>query len=233
MIPSTALLLFTKTASQEAAGKQFLRSDKGRSERISRKFIGHSLRCIKQAGLPYFVISSPKQHGNSFGERLTNAIEEVFSYGYEQVIAIGNDSPQLTSKLLLHAAHEMSCADLVLGPDKRGGIYLLGISKKAYSRNELLSFRWNTSKLCSDFIKWKDKYNLPFSSLPTLKDVNGPDDLQSLLKQKRISLQLLNALLNIIAATGAAAIEEIIFLKNLSAQNSMGLRGPPVASLVS
>lgn len=233
MIPSTALLLFTKTASQEATGKQFVRSDKGRSERISRKFIGHSLRCIKQSGLPYFVISSPRQYGNSFGERLTNAIEEVFSSGYEQVIAIGNDSPQLTSQLLVHAAHEMSSADLVLGPDKRGGIYLLGISKKAYSRNELLSFRWNTSELCSDFIEWKDKHNLAFAILPTLRDVNSEADLQSLLQQKGFSLKLLNVLLSIIAPAGVATIGEIIFLKNLSAQNSMGLRGPPVASLVS
>lgn len=233
MIPSTALLLFTKTASQEAADKQFVNGHRGKSERISQKLISHSLRSIKQSGLPYFIISSPLQRGNSFGEKFTNAIEEIFSLGYGNVIAIGNDAPQLTSQALVHAANEISRTDLVLGPDKRGGIYLLGISKKAYSRKDLLNFRWNTSELCSDFIEWKDKHNLVFAILPTLRDVNSETDLQSLLQQKSFSLKLVNTILSIIAAAGVATIGEIIFLKNLSAQNSIGLRGPPVASLVS
>jgi glycosyltransferase A (GT-A) superfamily protein (DUF2064 family) len=227
MTASTALLLFTRTASQEAAAKQFVFSNKVKSEKISQKLINHSLGQIKKSGLPYFIISSAQQHGNSFGERLANAIEEIFSSGYQNVIAIGNDSPQVTSQLLTHAATEMSLADLVLGPDKRGGIYLLGISKKAYSRNELLNFRWNSTELFNDFIKWKNKYNLVFSILPGLKDLNGETDLQSLLRQKSIALNLLHYFLAIIASSTIATIQEIIFLKNLSTQNSISRRGPP------
>ncbi|MEO6167538.1 MAG: DUF2064 domain-containing protein [Chitinophagales bacterium] len=233
MTPSTALLLFTKTASQEAAGKQFVRSDKGKNERISQKLISHSFRRIKQSGLPYFVISSPRQRGNSFGEKFTNAVEDIFSLGYQKVIVVGNDSPQLSTQLLIHAANEMSAANLVLGPDKRGGIYLLGISKEVYNRNELLNFRWNTAELYSDFTRWKDRCRLAFNILPALKDVNGSDELQSLLKQKSILLSLRNSILSIVASAAIAIIREIIFLKNISVQNSIDRRGPPTCSLIS
>ena len=227
MTSSTALLLFTKTTLQEAVGKQFIRSNKAKSRKISQKLISNSLHRIKKSGIPYYVLYSPEQRGNSFGERLTNAIEDIFSLGYRNVIAVGNDSPQLSPQLLIHAADEMSRTDLILGPDKRGGIYLLGISQKAYNRKELLGFRWNTPGLCADFIKWKGECQLAFIILPVLRDVNCESDLQSLLKQKYVTLQLLDALLSILASSAAATIQEVIFLKNLSAQNSIGRRGPP------
>ena len=228
MRSSTALLLFTRTASQEAAAKKFVRSDKIMSEKVSQRLIEHSLRQVKESGLPYFVISPKKQRGSSFGERFTNAVEEVFSKGYHHAIAIGSDAPQITSGLLIHAAKDMDKSSLLLGPDKRGGIYLLGISSKTYCRKTLLGFRWNSADLFSDFIEWKNTCNLACNILPPLKDVNGEADLQSLLQQKSIGLQLLNTLLSIIAACKAALIPEIIFLKNLSVQNDIGRRGPPM-----
>jgi glycosyltransferase A (GT-A) superfamily protein (DUF2064 family) len=228
MRSSTALLLFTRTASQEAAAKKFVRSDKTKSEKVSQRLIQHSLRQVQQSGLPYFVISPEKQRGNSFSERFTNAIEEVFAKGYQHVIAIGSDAPQITAGLLVHAAGAMEQSSILLGPDKRGGIYLLGISSKSYCRKTLLGFRWNSADLFSDFIEWKNNCNVGCAILPILKDVNGEGDLHSLLQQKSIGLQLLNALLRIIAACKAVLIPEIIFLKNLSVQNNIGRRGPPM-----
>lgn len=232
MTSSTAILLFTRTASQEAEKKQFVSEGKKKNTKISQRLISASLRKIKRSQLPYFVISSDQQQGKSFGERFTNAIEAVFLKGYDKVIAIGNDSPQLTPQLLIHAANELSYKKLVLGPDKRGGIYLLGISRNAFNRNHLLNFHWNSPHLYQDFIKWRNDNNFSCTILPRLRDVNDAADLKWLIQRKNISIEFLHTILSITVSSSIATIREILFYKNYSEQTSIDRRGPPTFALL-
>lgn len=114
-----------------------------------------------------------KQHGESFEEKFNNAIINSFQSGYDEIIVIGNDSPELTSQHIIEAFLHISGGKVVLGPSYDGGIYLLGLSKKSISSK--ITARWNTSNVKSDLVKlFRDKEVL---MLDYLYDIDNQNDL--------------------------------------------------------
>jgi len=80
------------------------------------------------------------QAGKDFAERFENAIATVSALGYDEVVAIGRDCPSLRSADLELAFAQLHDHRLVLGPDHRGGCYLIGF--RARDRHLLLGVRW-------------------------------------------------------------------------------------------
>ncbi|MDC7994244.1 TIGR04282 family arsenosugar biosynthesis glycosyltransferase [Altibacter sp. HG106] len=85
--------------------------------------------------------------GTTFGERYLNAIETVFAQGYDRIITIGNDTPQLTAAHLKQADKQLEKDSVVFGPSADGGYYLLGLHRSQYCRSQLASMPWQTSSL--------------------------------------------------------------------------------------
>jgi glycosyltransferase A (GT-A) superfamily protein (DUF2064 family) len=77
--------------------------------------------------LPYFISDESTQQG-FFGDKLSHAIQSV-DRGYDKVIVLGNDSPGLHLNHLQEAFLELQDKSVVLGPDFKGGTYLMGFSK--------------------------------------------------------------------------------------------------------
>lgn len=73
------------------------------------------------------------QEGRTFGDRLNNAVETLLQLGYERIVIVGSDCPDLDSQDLLTALESLESRSVVLGPDHRGGLYLIGISKEQAS----------------------------------------------------------------------------------------------------
>jgi uncharacterized protein len=71
------------------------------------------------------------QRGESFGERLIFAAEDLFALGFASVCLINSDSPTVPSQNFAEAALELAePADrIVLGPADDGGYYLIGLKK--------------------------------------------------------------------------------------------------------
>jgi glycosyltransferase A (GT-A) superfamily protein (DUF2064 family) len=65
------------------------------------------------------------QRGRSFGERLENAVETLARSGYERIVVVGRDVPQLTADDVRTALGALDSHRLVLGPDHRGGCWLI------------------------------------------------------------------------------------------------------------
>jgi glycosyltransferase A (GT-A) superfamily protein (DUF2064 family) len=90
------------------------------------------------------LVSSPLrvhlQEGVSFGQRLENAIECLSQLGYQEIVVVGCDCPDLEHADILTAFDELKDHALVLGPDHRGGCYLIGIH--ACDRVELRGVQW-------------------------------------------------------------------------------------------
>jgi len=195
---NTAILIFTRTEAQESEQKDWGRRINKRGQRnIAKRFIQHTLATAKKTKLPVFTCFGTEQYGNSFGEKLTNAIEDVFSKGYNNVITIGNDTPNLSSDLILKANQLLNHKKFVLGPSQDGGIYLLGIRKEAYIRDELVKMQWQTKYLIFD---WKDsvqKLDHSISWLPELLDIDDEKSLLEFLKGKQ-NIFLLNKIKNIL-----------------------------------
>jgi Uncharacterized protein conserved in bacteria (DUF2064) len=80
------------------------------------------------------------QEGTSFGQRLENAVESLASQGYKEIAIVGRDCPDLELQDILSAFEALNRHALVLGPDHRGGCYLIGIH--AADRSRLRGVQW-------------------------------------------------------------------------------------------
>ncbi len=136
-----------------------------------------TLQKAKKTGLPYFHISEKEQTGNSFGERFTNAIQTVFEEGFDNIITIGNDTPQLKTAHLLKTKAALEAGESVLGPSLDGGFYLMGIHKSNFDKEIFKRLPWQRFSLfnrISSLLEQTDSllYHLPvLSDIDTIKDV--------------------------------------------------------------
>lgn len=136
------------------------------------------------------------QNGRSFDEKFNNAIEKSFELGYEKIVVIGNDSPDLKPQHIIESFLDISKEKIVIGPSNDGGIYLLGLSSK--SSKSKINARWNTSHVKNDLIKlFRDREII---LLDFLLDIDNESDLHkwyttnslsSLLFQKMLSVETL------------------------------------------
>ena len=118
------------------------------------------------------------QSEGDLGQRMQNAFEAAFSQGYEKVCIIGSDCYELDTNILEEAFAQLEKEDVVIGPAKDGGYYLLGMRKMhaPFFQNK----KWSTSSVLSDTLNDLKKTNLSFSLLPELTDVDEEKDLITL-----------------------------------------------------
>ena len=229
MVNKTALLFFTRTAASEAANKTFVPvSNRKTNSKVASVFIQHSRKVANSSGLPVYELNEHKQTGNGFGEKLANAMEGVFNAGFENVIVIGNDCPQLTVAIISTAKEELAKHPLVLGPDSRGGVYLIGINKAIFQRERFISGKWQTTHLFQNLqsIFWETSSYI----LPALKDVNNFRDLISL-KDFLRSIHPIKDLITSILASIFQKHSHSRITHNKFLYSLFGLRAPPVYSL--
>lgn len=125
------------------------------------------------------------QKGNDLGIRMRNAFIEGFSQGYEKIVIVGSDILELETEDITQALEALNANDVVIGPAKDGGYYLLGM-KKLHERifTEKL---WGTNTVLSDTLK--DLENLKWvllsekNDIDTIEDVENSPSLNSYLKQ--------------------------------------------------
>ena len=85
-----------------------------------------------------------KQCGATFAERLEAATEEIAALGYDEVALVGSDCPRLNPGDIAAAFTQLGDKRLVLGPDHRGGCYLIAL--RVSDRPLLRGIRWNRDR---------------------------------------------------------------------------------------
>lgn len=130
------------------------------------------------------------QRGADLGERLSSAFEQLFSLGYERVVAIGADSPTLPSEYIERALESLARAenDVVLGPSADGGYYLIGM--KAFHPELFQGVAMGTERVLSQTLQRAHRANLGVSLLPPWYDVDTQDDLERLRAELRVTSQV-------------------------------------------
>jgi rSAM/selenodomain-associated transferase 1 len=120
-----------------------------------------------------------EQKGKNLGDRLKKAFEEGFSLGYNQLLVIGSDSPDLPQKIITDSFQHLTTQDVVIGPSSDGGYYLLALKKETYSPHLFSSINWSTSMVYKETIeRIKEKNQTPFI-LPEWHDIDTIIDLQN------------------------------------------------------
>lgn len=181
MSTDTAILFFTLTTERELETKQV-----HKNERLNKLLISsiyrRTHRLLKRQPLPVIEFNEHKQVGCSFGERLSNAVTDVFSRGYQQLIIIGNDCPFLSLKDLQKSRRALESGYQVIGKSYDGGAFLIGVSKSSFCHQEFSSLPWTTPYLGAAL----EKYILqrgPISLLDSKVDLDDQAGLKTLLSQ--------------------------------------------------
>ena len=179
MIRKTAILIFANTAEKEAERKGFL------SAEIFSALNKHTFKIVEKSNIPYFHISENNQVGCTFGERFANAIASIFYKGFENVITIGNDTPHLKTQHLLNTLQKLATKDMVLGPSKDGGFYLMGIKSNHFNKEMFLNLPWQTNSLRQSLSQLLNSKNLNTLFLEPLNDIDSKEDLQFIIHSSR------------------------------------------------
>jgi rSAM/selenodomain-associated transferase 1 len=114
------------------------------------------------------------QSGADLGERMRNAFAYVFSKGYASVAIIGTDCPYLKGKDLNKSFLNLSHTDLVIGPAKDGGYYLLGMSK--FLPEIFQDIPWSSDVVLEKTLVNADKLNAEYKFLKILSDIDTLED---------------------------------------------------------
>ncbi len=120
-------------------------------------------------------LSYRRQGEGDLGVRLKRAFEEAFRAGRHRVIAIGADCPGLTAELMAEAFDHLRRSDVVLGPARDGGYYLMGLRRPIPQLFDGIS--WGTARVLEETQEVIRRLGLSFHRLTVLDDVDRPQDL--------------------------------------------------------
>lgn len=116
-----------------------------------------------------------KQENGDLGERMKFAFEQVFSKGYNSICIIGSDCFELSADIIEEAFSSLNEHDIVVGPAKDGGYYLLGMNQVYQEVFE--NKNWSTNTVLEKTIESIRSLNLSFTTLTMLKDVDEAYDI--------------------------------------------------------
>lgn len=165
-----AILFFSRSSKAESESK-YRHFAKGHL--LSRILIQRSRAVLDATGLPVFQYDEKDQIGQSFGERLSNAVLDLFEKGYEKLIVVGNDAPGLQQTNWNLVISALSSGHAILGPDRRNGAYLIGFSRNQFDKRSFEDLPWQQDSLYSKL----SEYFTDSVELAILSDINSEVDL--------------------------------------------------------
>lgn len=177
-----ALLYFSRSPLAESRHKRFVNRDPSKNRKVADLLVSQSLRHVENSGLPYFLFDEARQKGDTFGERLTNAFDELFKKGFDGVIAVGNDCPGLGSVNWELITQMMKQNRPVLGPTPDGGSYLIGLTRYSFRKESFRQIPWKTRDVYKSLSANLLSDGFDLYEIDTQRDINKFDDLLYFLK---------------------------------------------------
>ncbi|MBI4238701.1 MAG: TIGR04282 family arsenosugar biosynthesis glycosyltransferase [Deltaproteobacteria bacterium] len=114
------------------------------------------------------------QSGGDLGERMKQAFIQALTET-DHAVLIGTDCIDVDRSLILKAFDDLEKADLVLGPAKDGGYYLIGC-KRAYPAI-FTGIDWGTERVFAQTLRVAEKLELHVSCLPQLEDIDTEEQI--------------------------------------------------------
>ena len=162
---------------------------------VYKYLLTHTADCVKESGFSSAVFYTefiPEtdlwdnvahhkvlQEGSDLGTRMHFAFQWAFNKGYESVLIIGSDLWSLKPKDIDLSFKLLLTHDVVIGPAKDGGYYLLGL--KQLRENIFKSMPWSTDQVLSktlNVLEGKDVFLLKEKNdIDILEDLEDHHDL--------------------------------------------------------
>ena len=165
--------------------------------KIYKKLLSHSHQITKDLPVDkflYFDTQTDKnlewegnykiayQKQTDLGGRMEQAFADLFGQAYYKVIIIGSDCIELKTEIINDAYRQLNHYDVVIGPAKDGGYYLLGLNNPT---PELFkNIEWSTNTVLADTIKTIQNLGLTYSFMPVLSDIDIEEDLTQELRDE-------------------------------------------------
>ena len=191
--PETLILIFARSANAEQKEKSLdLPVYAGR--RLYANLSRETIKKARMSGMPHLFWDETRQEGRNFAERVTHAVSSAFALGYENVILLGNDCPELNVSDLRKAASALARGKLVIGPDMDGGAYLLGLKASCFCASQFASLPWQKEQLFRTLISGLDEEAL---ILDKYHDIDSLEALDKLRGSYRVSRELKQFILHL------------------------------------
>lgn len=121
------------------------------------------------------IFSKDIQRGQNLGERMYNAINRASRNKYKKICLIGSDNMEITEKIIYSAYKYLDDYDVVFGPSKDGGYYLIGMKTPIKEVFEDIS--WSTELVLKESIAIIELMKLNYVLLPELSDIDVLADI--------------------------------------------------------
>ena len=116
-----------------------------------------------------------EQSPGDLGLRMNSALDHAFRAGARRVLIIGTDVPDLSIALLEEALLELRSHELVLGPSRDGGYYLIGLNRPLAGLFQ--GVEWGTHTVMQDTLRLAREHGLSYTLTKPLTDIDRPEDL--------------------------------------------------------
>jgi uncharacterized protein len=124
------------------------------------------------------------QHGNDLGERMSHAFRKVFAEGYDSLLLIGSDLPDLPAAVVEAGFAELRTHDCVIGPAMDGGYYLIGFKAAAFLPDAFMEIPWGSDGVCENTCRIIRAKALRLAILPCWRDIDTIEDLKGFIASR-------------------------------------------------
>ncbi len=124
------------------------------------------------------------QRDGDLGERMAGAFSDLFVKGYRHVAIIGTDCPELHPSDLRDAYLALNDHDLVVGPARDGGYYLLGMNRP--QSRLFQGIPWSTSEVLPMTLDRANADSLDYEFLQIHADVDTWEDWELFCQRRKM-----------------------------------------------
>lgn len=131
--------------------------------------------------------TSRQQSLGDLGQRMQGAFEEMFAGGFNACCIIGSDAPDLPQTYIQDAFRTLETrrADIVLGPARDGGYYLLGL--RQVWRQLFDNISWGSADVLQQSLTAARGAGAVTALLPEWQDIDTVEDLQAFKERNQVT----------------------------------------------
>jgi len=161
-------------------------------------FVEDTLEMLSRTGYPIILYGHPAENlgvistwlgprlpchpqtGEDLGRRMAAAFSQAFSDGFDKVVLMGSDIPDLPPRIIRDAFSALNQEGAALGPAEDGGYYLIAFRRSAFQATVFDDISWGTETVLSQTLSAFEKSRTPVRLLERWQDIDTIDDLSAL-----------------------------------------------------
>jgi rSAM/selenodomain-associated transferase 1 len=111
------------------------------------------------------------------GNAMLYAFQEVFHKGYTNAVLVGVDIPRLSADIILKAFTILLHKDVVFGPARDGGYYLVGM--RGFKKEIFQDVPWSSEQTLEKSIERADRFGYSIGMTELLRDIDTIEDART------------------------------------------------------